>query len=144
MNTLYHFFCKFAPLDQHEWEAARAAFQIRKLKKGEYLVEEGQVCRQIAFVAQGLLRLFYRLHGEEKIMLFFGEQSLASDYFSFLTGTKSIRPVQALEACELYCISAEALEELYRFKNWERIGRRLSEMAYTFAVQRANRLLHDD
>ena len=78
-------------------------------------------------------------------MLFFSEGQLMTDYFGFLTNTPSIRPIQALEDSLIYSIEKEQLTKLYdQSKNWERLGRKLSESAYVTSVLRANRLLHDD
>lgn len=68
-----------------------------------------------------------------------------TDYYSFLTNTVSIRPIQALENSMIYSIEKKNLNKLFEYsKNWERIGRQLAESAYVTSVLRANRLLHDD
>lgn len=144
MNNMRLFFQRIAPITNEDWALAEPLFTLRRLKKGEMFIEEGQISSHIGFVSSGLLRLFYRIDIEEKIMLFFTENTLVTDFYSFLARTPSSRPVQALEDCELYCISADNLESLYKQHSWERIGRRLSEFAYIYPVQRANRLLHDN
>lgn len=97
----------------------------------------------IALVRQGLLRLYYQRDGQEQTILFFAEGGLAGDYFGFLTQSPSLRPVQALEDCDLLLLSHTALNQLYQRPAWKRIGRRLSEQAYIFSVVRANRLVQD-
>lgn len=131
--------------NNQELEEGIDFFAKNVLKKGEYYLEQGQQARRISFVEKGLFRLFYHLDGEEKIMLFFSEGQLMTDYFGFLTNTPSIRPIQALEDSLIYSIEKEQLTKLYdQSKNWERLGRKLSESAYVTSVLRANRLLHDD
>jgi CRP-like cAMP-binding protein len=95
-------------------------------------------------VVHGIFKLFYRQEGKEKNMLFFQEGHFMSDYFSFLTGTPSIRPIKALEASQLVVISKENLHKLYQeSRSWETFGRQVAEQAYIYAVQRGNRLIHD-
>lgn len=145
MDELKSFLDKICPLTDEEWKKTNSAFQSRHITKGAFFVESGKTCKKIGFIKEGLFRLFYRVNGEEKTMLFFQENQIFADYFSFLTQTPSIRPIEALEDSTIYTLSHEKLQELYEFSpNWQKIGRFLSEYAYIYAVERSNRLLHDD
>lgn len=144
MNII-DFFKTFGKLTDEEINFAMGFFIPEEIKKGTIYLKEGQVSNKVSFVEKGLFRLFYQLNGEEKIMLFFSEFQLMSDYFGFLTNTASIRPIQALEDSLIYSIEKKNLNKLFDYsKNWERIGRHLAELAYVTSVLRANRLLHDD
>lgn len=78
-------------------------------------------------------------------MLFFSEAEFMTDYFSFLTNTESVRPIQALENSIIYSKEKKNLNTLFdNSKKWERIRRQLSESAYITSVIIANRLLHDN
>lgn len=146
--TLQHlraFLQQFIPLNEADWEQTLSAFKLVKMAKGDYYLQEGQYCQQVAFVASGLFKLFYQHQGQEKIMLFFEQGQLMSDYFSYLTETPSIRPIQALEDAELWVIHKDSLNDLYQTNTaWNQLGRLLAEQAYIRSVERANRLLHDD
>ena len=132
-------------LSDEEINFAIGYFIPEEIKKGEFYLREGQLANKVSFVEKGLFRLFYQLNGEEKIMLFFSESQLMTDYFGFLTNTASIRPIQAIEDSVIYSIEKSNLNKLFDYsKNWERIGRHLAESAYVTSVLRANRLLHDD
>lgn len=133
-----------APLNSEEWKLAKDLFKEGKISKGEYFVQLDEVCTKIAFVSEGLFRMFYIVNGEENTTLFFSENQFVTDYFSFLTQTPSIGPIQAIEDSIVYSISYKDLQRLYEFKNWERIGRIMSERAFSFSVMEANRFLHDD
>lgn len=139
------FFRTFGNLTDEEINFAMNFFIPEEIKKGAFYLKDGQISNKISFVDKGLFRLFYQLDGEQKIMLFFSESQLMSDYFGFLTSTASIRPIQALEDSLIYSIEKKNLNKLFDYsKNWERIGRQLAESAYVTSVLRANRLLHDD
>lgn len=144
MNII-DFLKTFGNLTDEEINFAKGFFIPEEIKKGAFYLKEGQVSNKVSFIEKGLFRLFYQLDGEEKIMLFFSESQLMSDYFGFLTNTASIRPIQALEDSLIYSIEKKNLNKLFDYsKNWERIGRQLAESAYVTSVLRANRLLHDD
>lgn len=144
MNII-DFFKTFGNLTDEEINFAIGFFIPEEIKKGAFYLKEGQISNKVSFIEKGLFRLFYQLDGEEKIMLFFSESQLLSDYFGFLTDTASIRPIQALEDSLIYNIEKKNLNKLFDYsKNWERIGRQLAESAYVTSVLRANRLLHDN
>jgi CRP-like cAMP-binding protein len=143
--TIKDFFKGFGILTDEEINFAIDYFIPEEINKGKFYLKEGQISNKVSFVEKGLFRLFYQLNGEEKIMLFFSESQLMTDYFGFLTNMPSIRPIQALEDSVIYSIEKKNLNKLFDCsKNWERIGRHLAESAYVTSVLRANRLLHDD
>ncbi len=144
MNII-DFFKTFGYLTDEEINFATGFFIPEEIKKDAFYLKEGQIPNKVSFIEKGLFRLFYQLNGEERIMLFFSESQLMTDYFGFLTNTASIRPIQALEDSMIYSIEKKKLNKLFDYsKNWERIGRHLAESAYVTSVLRANRLLHDD
>jgi CRP-like cAMP-binding protein len=143
--TIKDFFKTFGDLTDEEINFAIDYFIPEEINKGKFYLKEGQLSNKVSFVKKGLFRLFYQMNGEEKIMLFFSESQLMTDYFGFLTNTASIRPIQALEDSLIFSIDKNNLNKLFAYsKNWERLGRHLAESAYVTSVLRANRLLHDD
>lgn len=109
----------------------------KKLKKGEYLLQEGQRVSQIAFVEKGVLRFYYLSDGKEINNHFFLENDYAVSYLDFLKGNPSRYYIQAIEDCELLTFNSKALDEAYsQSKNWERFGRIIAENAYSIATSR--------
>ncbi len=107
------------------------------LKKGEFLIKEGQLVNEIAFVEKGALRIYYLSEGKEINSHFFLENDYAVPYLDFLKGRPSRYFIQALEDCELFTFSAESLQIAYnKSKNWERFGRIIAESAYAIATNR--------
>lgn len=122
-------------LSENEIEYALDSFYQEEIKKGESYLKEGQIPDKFSFVEKGLFKLFYRLNGEEKIMLFFSDYQFMTDYFGYLTNSPSIRPIQALEHSVIYTIERNKLDKLFdHSKNWERVGRLLAESAYITSV----------
>ena len=85
----------------------------KKLRKKQYLLQEGDVCKFIAFVEKGALRQ-YTIDdgGNERIIQFALEGWTISDLYSFLTKESATYHIDALEDCELVLISKSAHEEL--------------------------------
>lgn len=100
-------------------EAEAAAFtsrlQVRKIRKRQYLLQSGDVCRFDSFVNSGCLRAFATDEKDhEHVMQFALEDWWIGDQESFLFGTPSNYHIEALENCELLQIDLESLEDLYR------------------------------
>ena len=63
----------FVNLSVEEEAAFVAILQMKRLKKKEFLLQEGQICNKISFLNQGCLRLFYNVEGNENTIQFFLE-----------------------------------------------------------------------
>ena len=112
------FFEKFGetvPLTPEEQDLVKTYLTPKKLRKKQYLLQEGDVCKFIAFVEKGALRSYsVDDTGTEYIIQFALEGWLISDLFSFLTAEPAIYNIDALEDCELVLISRSAHEELLK------------------------------
>ena len=110
------FFRKFnekVALTTEEQETIKTYLTPKKLRKKQYLLQEGDVCRAIAFVEQGALREYsVDENGNEQIIQFAIEGWTISDLYSFITGEPATYNIDALEDSELVLISKSAHEEL--------------------------------
>lgn len=136
---------KICPLTREDWGFTLQSFKEEQYKKGDFFIKEGGYCNKVSFLSKGLFKLYYLTEGQEKIMLFFAEGQFLTDYFAYLTQTPSVRPIEALEDSTVYTITRDKLSKLIEAsQSWSTIARIMAERAYILAVQRANRLLHDD
>jgi CRP/FNR family transcriptional regulator len=112
--------------------------QKKVINKGAYLLQENQHVNEIAFVEQGVLRLYYlSAEGKEVNNHFFLDNDYAVSYLDFLKNRPSRYYIQALEDCELLTFNSESLQMAYEnSKNWERFGRIIAESAYAIATNR--------
>jgi len=110
------FFKKFnekVTLTPGEEELIRTYLTPKKLRKKQYLLQEGDVCRSIAFVEKGALREYsIDENGGEQIIQFAVEGWTISDLYSFITGEPATYNIDALEDSELVLIGKVAHEEL--------------------------------
>ena len=100
-------------LTEEEKELSKSFFTPKKLRKRQYFLQEGDVCKYTAFVEKGMLRLYtINEKGSEHVMQFAFEGWWIADQFSFLTGEPAIYNIDALEDSELLLISKQAEEQL--------------------------------
>lgn len=114
------------PLTQAEQDLIKTFLKPKKLRKRQYLLQEEDVCKFIAFVEKGVLRSFsVNDKGVESIMQFAPEGWVISDLYSFLTGEPSRYNIEALEDAELVLISKKAhetmLQELPKYETYTRL-----------------------
>lgn len=96
-----------------------------KVGKGVMLVEADKVCRDIFFVAEGIVRAFCYAKGRD-ITFWIGEEgTVALSMQSYINGRPGYENIVTIEDCELYKISVDDLHCLYRqdihIANWGRI-----------------------
>lgn len=100
---------------QDEQAIIKTYLTPKKLRKKQYLLQEGDVCKVIAFVEKGTLREYsISENGAEHIIQFALEGWTISDLYSFLTGEPATYNIDALENSELVLISKAAQEELLK------------------------------
>ena len=106
-------FNEIIPLTQEEQDIIKTYLIPKKLRKKQYLLQETDVCKYIAFVEKGALRAYtVSDNGAEHIIQFALEGWVISDLYSFLTGEPATYNIDALENAELLLISKTAHENL--------------------------------
>lgn len=112
--------------------------QVKKLRKKQYLLQAGDVCRFDCFVNKGCLRSFYTdRNGQEHILGFSVEDWWATDMQSFVTRQPATCDIEALEDCELLIIDYPSMQQLYqRLPQFERYARLILERSYIQLQQR--------
>ena len=100
-------------LTEQEQETIKKFLTPKKLRKKQYLLQEGDICRTGAFVEKGALRAYsVGENGAESIIQFALEGWTISDLYSFLTGEPATYTIDAVEDAELLLLSKSAHEEL--------------------------------
>jgi len=100
-------------LSKEEQDVIQNFLTPKKLRKKQYLLQDGDPCKFLAFVEIGALRSYsIDEKGNEHIIQFALENWTISDLYSFLTDEPSIYNIDALEDSELVLISKTAHEEL--------------------------------
>lgn len=129
---------KYITLTKEEEALLLSKVRFRKYRKGQYVLQEGDICQYDSFVLSGCLRTFYTDHaGNEHTIMFSIENWWAGDMGSFLTQTPAHYSVQCLEDTELIQISYHSLEQLYlEIPKLERFFRIITQKAYVACEKR--------
>jgi CRP-like cAMP-binding protein len=106
-------------IDDETFEMAIDYFKVETIVKGDFLIKEGKACRKIAFVNEGLLRVFYLKEGIEINTSFCLENSITCSFKSLVNQTPSAENIQALENSVIVTLSSEHLIQLFNdSKQW--------------------------
>jgi CRP-like cAMP-binding protein len=122
---------KHITLNEEEMAYFISLLQHKKLRKRQYLLQEGDVCKQTAFVNKGCLRSYsIDNNGHEHILQFAIEDWWISDMYSFISQNPSVINIDALENTEILLIAKNDMHNLYeRVPKFERFFRILAENA---------------
>jgi len=113
-------------ITEEDFNFCKTLFLPKKLRKRQYLLQEGDVCKYTAFVEKGILRTYtIDDKGTEHILQFSQEGWWVADLYSFLTNEISAFNIEALEDCELLLITKQSwdvlLEKRPAFERYFRI-----------------------
>lgn len=104
---------KIVPLTDEESAFVWSHFTIRKYKKHQFLIQEGEAVKYHYFVLSGLLKLVYTNEvGKERIVSFAMEDWWESDFYAFYTQTKATMSLVCLEDTEVLCLSLDDYKKL--------------------------------
>ena len=96
-----------------EFDLCTRFFVQKKIRKRQFVLQEGEVCKHLAFVNEGCLREYTVDHkGEEHILQFAIRDWWISDLNSFLSGTKSTHTIDALQDSEVLLLEKEARDKM--------------------------------
>lgn len=128
---------------------------VKKLRKRQYLLQDGEICKSVAFVSKGMLRSYLvDEKSNEHIMQFAPEGWFISDLYSFITEDYSNLNIDAIENSELVLMSKtahiyleKAVPEFFKFNYMQYRGayialqKRLTDMFTLSTEEKYTRLL---
>lgn len=88
-------------------------FKKRTLKKGDFLIREGQISHTISFIEKGQIRHFYNIEGKEFTRWVSLENNFVTAFVSFINGTPSSENLICIEDTVLLSMSRT---EFFRLK----------------------------
>lgn len=108
-------------------------------KKKDYLLKEGQICKNNYFIISGLVRSFYIDNkGNEKITQFALENWWVTNMESYIKDVPSYLSIQAIEKTTVLIFGKEELDRLFKtIPKLERFFRMITENML-IAIQRRN------
>jgi CRP-like cAMP-binding protein len=132
MKKFKTFLQKIAPISDKEFDDSMLFFRTLTLKKGDFFVQKDSICKQIGFISDGIVRIYYtNENGEKTTSGFCSENNLTTSYKSFIQQLPSNLVIQALSETTLLAIGYKDLQALYaQSTTWQTIGRTLTEREY--------------
>jgi CRP-like cAMP-binding protein len=112
-NELKKFFNEYVQLPTEELEDVISKFKSKTIKKNEFVLQEGETCKDLIFVQKGCLRLYYIQDDVEVSVWFALKHSSAIEIYSFISETPSNYFLQAIEETEILYLPKTALNKLY-------------------------------
>jgi CRP-like cAMP-binding protein len=113
-TELKKFIANYVTLSNTEMDDIANRFKRKTIKKNDYLLREGQVCKDIIFVQEGCLRLYYMSDDMEVSVWFSFKHSSAIEISSFLSEKPSSYFLQAIEDSEILFLPKTELNKLYK------------------------------
>jgi len=135
---------KMITLTDAEFDYVWSKFSTKKLKKHQFLVQEGSEVLHDYWVAKGLLKAYHtNEEGKIHILQFAMEDWWISDYQSLVYRCAATINIDCVEDCELLVISAENRELLCNeLKGMANFFRKKSHAGYVALQQRILFLLN--
>jgi CRP-like cAMP-binding protein len=127
------------PLSESDIEAIREVFIPKKLRKRQYLLQEGEVCKHAAFVVKGALRQYsIDDKGVEHIVRLSIENWWATDRESYVMLTPSRYNIDAWEDSDLLLLTRA--DYLNRLSSISAINEMTRKMDENFAIATQKRI----
>ena len=102
-------------LTEQNFDLIESVSTIKKLRKRQYLLQEGDICRFNAFVCKGFLRYYYvDDKGQEHILQFAPENYWTGDRESLDAELPSKYNIDAIEDSEILLIKKNDFEMLFK------------------------------
>lgn len=138
IEPLKTYFSKHLPLDEMEVEFLERVFTEKKVRRKQYILQQGDVCQLNTFVVEGCFRMFLvDEQGKEHNLQFAIENGWILDMESFYFGQPSRLNIEAIEHSIVYQIKKEGQFKLFtEYPKFNHIFRVLCENALISSQKR--------
>ncbi|SEV89883.1 cAMP-binding domain of CRP or a regulatory subunit of cAMP-dependent protein kinases [Chitinophaga sp. YR573] len=104
---------KIVPLSDDEFAFVCTHFTIKKFKKHQFLIQEGEAVKYSYFVISGLLKLVHTDDtGKQHIVSFAMEDWWESDFYAYYTQTEATMSLECVEDTVVFCLLLEDYKKL--------------------------------
>ena len=120
-------------IDKYALDDIVSLFEIRKIKRGQFLLESGKNSKEMAFIESGFLRMYDIADGKEITFWIGSEGKFITSVSSFVLECENYWNIQALTDCTLFILTRENHFELcQRQPKWLEFDNLL--LAYCYAL----------
>lgn len=137
-HILFQYFQEKTGINEGQFQEFSPFFQLKQLRKNEFLLMEKEICRSIYFVNQGCLRIYsIDTEGQEHTRYFAFERKFASALTSFIQKSPSFEFIQATENTEVLVINYDPFFRLVEHNSAvNKVYRNILENAYITSQER--------
>ena len=130
-------------LTDEEWELCKNRFRPKRMLKRQFLLQEGDICRDLAFVEKGALYSYsVDTKGNQHVIRFAFDGWWMANLESFFTNTPTRLNIEVLESSELLILDKTNHEKLLEeIPAYERYHRLIIQNAYVALQQRVENAL---
>jgi CRP-like cAMP-binding protein len=111
-EPLRSFIQKTLPQFTIDWMLVEPLLEIRNLRKGEFLFQEGDACNAVGLVLKGCLRMFFLKDGKELTLFFHSENYSFGDYQNFRLQQSACFSCQAIEDSQVLILDRQVIQVL--------------------------------
>ena len=113
MDNILQYLSKILGVPKENVLKCSQFYTFKKVKKGNFLLREGEICKDIFFVEKGILRTYsVDKNGKEHIVQFAPENWLISDRSSVFFEENSHYYIDATEDAEVWVLKDEFFTEM--------------------------------
>ena len=118
-------------------------FKPVQIDRNKFLVQQGQICKKIYFVAKGCLQVFvYDNDMNETTRDIVTEGTWCSELLSFGSGNPATENIRTIERCELLSIDKQGFQEMMEtVPQFDKVYKQILEISYANSVYRINTLV---
>src|SRR5438105_6220457 len=114
IQPLIEYFKRYLPLDEREAAIVQQSFFERLIKRRQFILQEGDICKVSTFVVSGCFRTYMvDKNGNEHNLQFAVENWWTGDIGSFHTEVPSKLNIEAMESSVILQIKKPDLIKLY-------------------------------
>ncbi|SHF98272.1 cAMP-binding domain of CRP or a regulatory subunit of cAMP-dependent protein kinases [Fodinibius roseus] len=142
-QVLKESFQEHVSLTDEQWEMCKKKFRPKRMLKRQFLLQEGDVCRELAFVEKGSLYSYsVDSKGNQHVIRFAFEGWWMANLQSFFTRKPTNLNIEVLEDSELLVLDSKNHEKLLEeIPAYERYHRIILQNAYVALQQRVENAL---
>jgi CRP-like cAMP-binding protein len=112
-EELKYFLEQYTDFPPGQLDEVAGHFKKRHVTKNELLLHEGAVCKDLVFVQDGCLRLYYISHEVEVSVWFAFKNNSAIELYSFISEKPTNYFLQAIEDSEIWYLPKTELNKMY-------------------------------
>lgn len=125
MRALIQFIQRYVILNKAIVAALNECVEAIDVSKGDYLLQPGQMCRNLWFVESGMIRKYYLHQGKEITTWIHCEHEMVTSLTSYFQQQPSTEYLQVCEKSRILTLSVSGREQLNPYPPIHEFGRRL-------------------